>query len=49
MELLDGRSLDELLEDPEVDENQKTKLKQVGEIKQFAINQIGLDNSENYT
>ncbi len=47
--LREARPIEELLNDPEVDEIQKAKLRQVGEIKEFAIDEIGLDNSENYT
>ena len=47
--LREARPIAELLEDPALDENLKKKLRQVGEIKQFAIDEIQLKTSENYT
>jgi len=47
--IMNSRPIEEMLNDPEVSGDQKNKLRKVGEIKQFAFEQIGLANSDNYT
>jgi len=47
--ILNTRPVEEVLEDEEVDEEIKVKLRLVGEIRNYAMNDLGLKNSKNYT
>jgi predicted aminopeptidase len=44
-----ARPISELLEDEHVSEEQKEKLRTVGDIRHFAIDELGLKDSDNYT
>ncbi len=47
--LINARPIEEMLLDPEVSDETKRKLIKVGKMKDFAINNIGLAKSKNYT
>ena len=46
--LYDAVPINELLDDPDYPEDQKVKLRLIQEIREFAIDSLGLNNSESY-
>ena len=47
--LVNARDVEDVINDPDVDTEVKDKLKLVGEIRKFAMDDLGLHNSRNYT
>ncbi len=47
--LLNAQSIEEILKSETLPEEMRRKLLLVGDIKKFAVEELGLENSENYT